>query len=217
MENLKSRIERVISECKDIMKKYESEFADSNKTVSFNQVKVIENAIERLKRQNLPVLEDLNKLKISLLSKHENYKEMMAMYNKFQESLSNIAASAINQKHPSFQNKETVIRRSIYRKPANYEKPLGSKGNTNLEDYLIPVIKLMWSGHSHAEAFKQIARKLGVEYSTVSAQCTRALDLTTDEFIRQVNSKTILSLIKKKYPDQHQKINVELNINSRED
>ncbi len=210
MENLKSRIERVISESKDIMKIFESAFADSNKTVSFHQVKEIENTIERLKRQNLPVPEDLNKLKVSLLSKHENYKEIMALYNKFQESLRDIAASAINQKHPSFQNKETVIRRSIYRKPANYEKPLGSKGNTNLEDYLIPVIKLMWSGHGHTEAFRQIAKRLDVRENTVSAQCTRSLGLSTDQFVDYVKSKEIINILKRKFFEKKYLIDTEL-------
>jgi len=210
MENLKSRIERVISESKDIMKIFESSFADSNKTVSFHQVKEIENTIERLKRQNLPVPEDLNKLKISLLTKHENHKEIIALFNKFQESLRDIAASAINQKHPSFQNKETMIRRSIYRKPANYEKPLGSKGNTNLEDYLIPVIKLMWNGHDHTKAFGQIAKKLDVRYNTVSAQCTRALDLSTEQFVDSVKSKKIVSLLKTRYYDKRNLIDTEL-------
>jgi hypothetical protein len=50
------------------------------------------------------------------------------------------------------------------RKPPNYEKPLGSKGNSNLEDYLIPVIKLMWNGHDHKEAFRIINEKInGIE------------------------------------------------------
>jgi hypothetical protein len=96
------------------------------------------------------------------------------------------------------------------RKPPNYEKPLGSKGNSNLEDYLIPVIKLMWNGHDHKEAFRIIKEKLNVRYNTVSSQCTRALGLTTEDFIERVKSKTIVDLIEYKYPDQYQKIKSEL-------
>ena len=55
------------------------------------------------------------------------------------------------------------------------------------------VIKLIWDGRGYKEAFREIARKLDVRYNTVSSQCTRALELTTDEFIRQVNSKAIVS------------------------
>jgi hypothetical protein len=99
---------------------------------------------------------------------------------------------------------------SLHRKPSNYEKPLGSKGNSNLEDYLIPVIRLMWSGLDHKAAFRNIARKLDVRYNTVSSQCTRSLDLTTDEFVRQVNSKSIVNLLERKYPNQYRQIKDEL-------
>jgi len=69
---------------------------------------------------------------------------------------------------------------------------------------------LMWSGWGHKEAFREIAQKLDVRYNTVSAQCTRTLGLTTDEFISQVNSKVIVHLLERKYPDQCQKIKAEL-------
>ena len=95
---------------------------------------------------------------------------------------------------------------SHYRRPSNYEKPLGSKGYNNLEDYLIPVIRLMWNGADHKTAFHKIKEKLDVRYNTVSAQCTRALDLTTEEFIKQVNSKSIVNLLERKYPDQYRLI-----------
>jgi len=210
LDNLKSRIERIISESKDIMKIFESVFSDANKAVSFHQVKEIEKTVENFKRQNLPVPEELKKLKLSLLSKHENYKEMIAICNEFQENLRNIASSVITQKQTTFQNKETIIRRSIYRKPANYEKPLGSKGNTNLEHYLIPVIKLMWSGRIHTEAFRQIAKKLDVRENTVSAQCTRALGLSTDQFVNHVKSKEIINILKRKFFDKKYLIDTEL-------
>ena len=79
-----------------------------------------------------------------------------------------------------------------------------------MEDYLIPVIRLMWNGLDHKEAFHKVAQKLDVRYNTVSSQCTRALELTTDEFIRQGNSKSIVDLLTKKYPDQDQLIKSEL-------
>lgn len=101
---------------------------------------------------------------------------------------------------------------SSHRRPYHYEKSLGSKGNDNLEDYLIPVIKLMWNGSNHNQAFREISMKLDVRYNTVSAQCTRSLGLTTNEFVNQVNSKLIVSLLERKYPDQYQKIKEELKI-----
>jgi type III secretory pathway component EscV len=68
----------------------------------------------------------------------------------------------------------------------------------------------MWSGRNHKQAFREIAQKLDVRYNTVSSQCTRTLGLTTDEFIGQVNSKAIINLLERKYPDQYQKIIAEL-------
>lgn len=68
----------------------------------------------------------------------------------------------------------------------------------------------MWSGSDHRDAFHKIAQRLDVRYNTVSSQCTRSLDLTTDEFIGQVNSKQIVSLLERKYPDQYRKIKAEL-------
>jgi hypothetical protein len=68
----------------------------------------------------------------------------------------------------------------------------------------------MWNGHDHKEAFRIIKEKLNVRYNTVSSQCTRALGLTTEDFIERVKSKTIVDLIEYKYPDQYQKIKSEL-------
>jgi len=68
----------------------------------------------------------------------------------------------------------------------------------------------MWSELDHKKAFRKIAQRLYVRYNTVSSQCTKALDLTTDEFIRQVNSRSIIGLLERKYPDQYQKIKAEL-------
>jgi len=38
----------------------------------------------------------------------------------------------------------------------------------------------------------------------------RSIDLTTDEFIRQVKSKSIVDLLERKYPDQYRRIKAEL-------
>jgi hypothetical protein len=209
LDDLKLRIERIISEVKDIIKLFEMEIADPRKAVSFRQVKEIEASIERLKRQGLPVPEELKQLKQKLFSTYEIHKEFRSLYNEFLGSIHGLTASDTSQKLART-IREPKTGRSSYRKPPNYEKPLGSKGNSNLEDYLIPVIKLMWNGHNHREAFRQIAKKLDVRYNTVSAQCTRALGLTTDEFINQVKSKTVVDLIEKKYQDQYHVIKTQL-------
>ena len=210
LDDLKLRIERVISELKDIIQLFEMDITDPQKAVSLRQVKEIEASIERLKRQGLPVPVELKQLKLRLFSSYENHKEMMFLYNKFQESIHSLTSSETPRKPTKTQVSEPKTGQSSYRKPPNYEKPLGSKGNNNLEDYLIPVIKLMWSGQDHREAFRQIAKKLDVRYNTVSSQCTRGLGLSTDEFINKVNSKTIVDLIENKYQDQYHMIESQL-------
>jgi hypothetical protein len=186
------------------------DIGDAKKAISFGQVKEIENSIARMKRQGLPVPTELRELKIRLFSEHVRHKECIALYQNIQKSISGL----LNQAKPRMP-KRTIVGpsnavRSTRRKTFNYEKPLGSKGYSNLEDYLIPVIKLMWNGLDHKEAFRKIADKLDVRYNTVSSQCTRALALTTDEFIRQVNSKGIVELLERKYPDKYHEIKTQL-------
>jgi len=209
LDDLKLRIERVISEVKDIVTLFEMEIADPKKSVSFRQVKEIEASIERLKRQGLPVPEELKQLKLKLFSTYEIHKELLSLHDQFLARILGLTSSETPQK-PAKKDRAPQTGRSSYRKPPNYEKPLGSKGNSNLEDYLIPVIKLMWNGHNHREAFRQIAKKLDVRYNTVSSQCTRALGLTTSEFINHVNYKTIVDLIESKFPDKYQIIKNQL-------
>jgi len=210
LNDLKARIEGVITELKNITQLLEQDIADSKKAASFGQVKEIEASIARLKRQGLTVPTELNELKILLFSRHEHHQERIALYQKLQQSLREF----IKQETPRIPKRKRIIEpnagRSSYRRPSNYEKPLGSKGYSNLEDYLIPVIKLMWNGLNHIQAFHEIAQKLDVRFNTVSSQCTRALDLTTDEFVSQVNSKGIVGLLERKYPDQYQTIKDQL-------
>lgn len=210
LDDLKTRIERVISELKDITHLLEGDIADSKKAISFGQVKEIETSIARMKRQGLAVPTELKELKIKLFSEYERHQERTALYQKLLESIGELLNRATPRipKRTRAGHPNTV--RSPHRKPYNYKKPLGSKGYSNLEDYLIPVVKLMWGGHNHNQAFREIAQKLDVRYNTVSSQCTRALDLTMDEFISQVNSKAIVDLLESKFPAKYQLIKTQL-------
>jgi len=50
---------------------------------------------------------------------------------------------------------------------------LCARGNDQVQDYLVPVIHLIQGDQLDKKtAFRNIAEKLGVTYSTVSAQCT---------------------------------------------
>jgi hypothetical protein len=82
----------------------------------------------------------------------------------------------------------------------------GRRGNENLEDYLLPVIKLIKDGNDYISAFHQLAEKLDVTYQTVNAQCTRQLGIKTDEFVRDVRDGKIIDLLKRKFPEQSEMI-----------
>lgn len=95
---------------------------------------------------------------------------------------------------------------------ATTNRPRGPKGNKQLPDYLIPVIKLMKTGMSHEDAFHQIAEKLGVKYSTVSAECTTCLNISTKEFDGLVRSNKIKSFLKERFPDKASFIEGNVNV-----
>lgn len=203
LNDLRTRVENTISELSDIIQDLERYIGDPENAVSFGQVKEIEASITRLKKQGLPIPTELKELKLNLLSKHERHKERIALYQEIQEGIGEMLNQATLRLPKRTQVGHPKVIRSPHRKPSNFEKPLGSKGYSNLEDYLIPVIKLMWSGLDHKEAFRKIADKLDVRYNTVSSQCTRALSLTTEEFIGKVYSKSIVEHLENKYPDDH--------------
>ena len=208
--DLKTRVGRVITELKDILQCLEKELGNSKRAVSFGLAKEIEASIARLKRQGLPIPPELNELKIKLSLEDEHNRERTTLYQKLQESLRGFIKIDTPRKLKKPPITEPNDGRLPHRKPPNYKKPLGSKGYSNLEDYLIPVIKLMWSRLDHHEAFRKIANKLDVRINTVSSQCTRALDLTTAEFLNHVNSRTIVALLERKYPDKYQTIKTHL-------
>ena len=210
LDDLEKHVNELVSELSEIIQRLHKDIADEKKAVSFDQVKAIENSIDRMKRHGIPVQSELKTLKIKLFSEHELHQGRIALHNKIQERIGGL----FQHETPLGQRRKRIDNPKpgglSHRKPSNYEKPLGSKGYSNLEDYLIPVIRLMWSGLDHKAAFRSIAQKLDVRYNTVSSQCTRALDLTTDEFIRQVKSKSIVDLLERKYPGQYRRIKAEL-------
>lgn len=93
---------------------------------------------------------------------------------------------------------------TIPQKP-NYLKR-GRRGYDQLEDYLIPAIKLIRNGQHHTDVFKQLADKLKVKYSTVSAQCTRYLGISTYEFADLIKEGKIKSFLKEKLPQRKKDI-----------
>jgi hypothetical protein len=206
-DEVKSRIQQVISEVKDILDLFDREMSDPRKR--FQAAKEIEMTIERFKRQGLPVPEELNRLKLQMAANQREDEQLVALYEDFLNTLSSLSSSRVPNR-PADLGKGRKTGQPGHLKPPEYEKPLGTKGYSNLEDYLIPVIKLVWEGHDHKAAFRQIAHKLDVRYNTVSAQCTRTLGLTTEEFVRQVQEKTIIQLLSRKYSIQYQSIRDQL-------
>ncbi|MFC1509258.1 type I restriction endonuclease [Candidatus Omnitrophota bacterium] len=90
------------------------------------------------------------------------------------------------------------------------ERQLGSRGYEQVEDYIIPVIRLLRSGKEHTEVFHEIAKKLDVRYQTVSAQCTRQLKLTTIEFLEHVENGRIFYFLEARYPGKIEILRKEL-------
>ena len=86
----------------------------------------------------------------------------------------------------------------------NRKPKTGPKGNENLRDYLIPVIRLMRDGRIHKEAFRIVAEELKVKETTVASQCTRMLGLNTQQFVECVCNGRIIQVIKNRYSNRDQ-------------
>lgn len=71
-----------------------------------------------------------------------------------------------------------------------------------VEDYLIPVITLIKKNTNHTEAFKSIAKDLGVTKQTVNDRCARGIGLKTQQFVDLVNSGGIKQYLMNKFPDK---------------
>ena len=210
LDDLEKHVNELVFELSEIIQHLQKDIADAKKADSFRQLKKIENTIASMKREGIPVRPELTELKIKLLSEHELHQGRIALHRKIQERIGGLLQRETPRGHRRPRIVTPKLGGQSHRRPPNYEKPLGSKGYSNLEDYLIPVIRLMWSGLDHKAAFRRMAQKLDVRYSTVSSQCTKALGLTTDEFIRHVKSKSIVDLLERKYPDQYRRIKAEL-------
>lgn len=88
-------------------------------------------------------------------------------------------------------------------KTLQQNRSLGRKGYDQLTDYLIPAIRLIKTGLNHTDAFHQIAKKLGVTYQTVNAQCTVRLGhISTEQFVELIKSNKIKSFLKQIFPDK---------------
>ena len=103
-------------------------------------------------------------------------------------------------------NSSTAVNPTQTPRSGDHQRRLGTRGNENLVDYLLPIIRLMRSGAGHQEALKQTAARLDVRYNTALAQCTRMLGLSTDEFVKQVNTGTIVATLRARFPDRHDEI-----------
>ncbi len=159
VNELHDRVEKIIADLEKVVQELEISKNESKQSVQFEQLKAVEDTINRLKKQGIVVPEELLELKLKLTYSYEIYNESVFLLDKLKKRMCELLAVL---------TKETT-------------GDLGPKGNKNLDDYLLPVIKLMWSGWSHTKAFHQVANDLDVTYNTVSSQCTRTIGLTTNE------------------------------------
>jgi len=78
------------------------------------------------------------------------------------------------------------------------------KASRGLE-HVLNVVKLMDGGSSHSEAFKKRADEEHVQFSTVSAACSRVIGLkSVHEFIelaKKENRDRLISLLQERFPD----------------
>ena len=208
LDDLEKRVDSLINEFEEITNILDEEL-DSLGDISFQEVKEIENTIMRLQRQGLRVTDELKELKLNLVTKRDRFKKILSLKQSLMKQIRNKNQNETPKPSPN------VIRvpggsRNIHRKDPEYERPLGSRGYTILEDYLIPVIKLMNQGYDHKEAFQKVSKVLDVRYNTVRSQCTRGLGLTTDEFVSKVKNGKIVRHLENKFPDKHKLIDREL-------
>lgn len=206
---LRERAEKLISECHNLIDIFEAELKEMAQ-VSFDKVKEIEQVENRLFKKGI-MDDDLKRLKLKSVKDLERKKSVQELANNFTSKLEQIFKDGTKTVlGRSEGNRRIIIRRR--EDPVNYERPLGSKGNTNLEDYLIPVIKLMRKGCSHEEAFHKVKDALDVRYTTVHSQCTRGLGISLDSFLSLVESGEITTLLQQKYSDKYHLIKSELSI-----
>jgi hypothetical protein len=207
-DDLHGRIDRVLSECNEILRTADEQLKNCTAS-SFKQAKEIDDTVMRLKRKGLPVPSALTELKLKLVTNSEEHERLLSLIEDFGEKIVNLLSHPVLNSRRVSDEKDRRQRTRRASSP-NYERPLGVKGNNNVEDYLIPVIKLMNEGHDYTAAFHKVANMLDVRYNTVSSQCTRALSLTTEEFVSKVKTGRIIDLLKSKYPDHVAQIKREL-------
>jgi hypothetical protein len=135
----------------------------------------------------------------------------------FSEAISNIWVDVKKREETLPPPKPEKVRspnnapKSTISKPKDSGKrKLGGKGYTQLEDYIIPVIKLLKRGDEHTNVFHEIANKLDVRYQTVSAQCTRQLKLSTIDFLKHVENGKIFYFLEARYPEKRDMLRKEL-------
>lgn len=87
IREMKCRADEIFSELRQIIEHIEADATRSENHVSFQQVKEIENTIERFKKLNLSVPDDLKKLKIDLHTKFEKYNELSEFKSYLQNEL----------------------------------------------------------------------------------------------------------------------------------
>ncbi len=208
LEKVKTRIKSVMKECEDLIKIFENEIKDQNNP-SFQEIKLIDNAIMNFKRSNLEIPNDLRTLKLKLVTNHERSNEILSLAKLFIDDLGSILAQDFVKLVKRAKMQGNRSNRSGNINESNYQRPLGAKGHSNLDDYLIPVISLMNESLSHTEAFKKIASELDVRFNTVSSQCTRGLNINTAQFTSLVKSGEIIDLLESKFPDRVDKIRKE--------
>ncbi|MGB2807659.1 MAG: hypothetical protein WBC22_07960 [Sedimentisphaerales bacterium] len=183
--------------------------------------KEIDNIKEEIQCLSSTYQEKIEKLTTRISNLEEQYESIQSQIDANKAEIGDLKQEkkqkiqALKKQHFVYfsQSKQTTPTTGTGLQPSgtNTKKPLGRKGHEKFRDYLIPVIKLMKSGVTHTEAFKQRVKELGdVRYQTVSAQCTKNNGISTDKFVELVKSNKIKPFLKERYPNKASLIEQEL-------
>lgn len=93
-DKLRERVERVISECNDILKALEVQLAKYSPS-SFRQAKEIDDTVVRLKRQGLPVPPELTEIRLKLVADSEEYEDLSSLLDYFRGKIADLLANPL--------------------------------------------------------------------------------------------------------------------------
>jgi hypothetical protein len=133
IRELKGRADDIFTELRQIIELIEADVSRSENNVSFQQVKEIENTIDRFKKLNLPVPDDLKKLKIDLHVRFEKNNELSEFKIYLQNELKKMLI--VFSSHFDAHGKKRAYSADLKSEPRKIKREFSKNSNKNY--YLI--------------------------------------------------------------------------------